>query len=183
MEKELIASLMDGSDREAAFRRVMRLYNERLFGVIIGMTRNREDAMDILQETWIKAYQAIDKFRSQSSLYTWLCRIAINTTLSALRKPDVRSELDEGLEDFSMSPQQLALRNESKEWIQKAIESLPEKQKMVFVLKYLDENTYKEISEIMNISEGAVKAQCFHAFNKVKQFMEEHYPDKEATHG
>lgn len=178
MDKELIASFLEGS--ETAFRQIMRLYQERLFAVILSMTHHREDALDILQDTWIKAYRALPQFRFQSSLYTWLCRIAMNTAVSALRKPNRSAELPDYILDTRPNPLQMTMRRESHEYIHWAISELPEKQKMVFILKYLDENTYAEIADIMGISVGAVKAQCFHAFSKVQKFMLENYPVKES---
>ena len=134
-----------------------------------------EDSDDVTQEVFIKVWKSIDSFKGDSHLYTWVYRIAVNESLTVLRKKknrffipivDVENELISHLnseECFSGDEIQLKL--------QKAILTLPKKQRAVFNLKYFSEMTYKEISQIMEVTEGGLKAQYHHAVKKIKEFI------------
>ncbi|MBX7151057.1 RNA polymerase sigma factor [bacterium] len=171
-----------GYERQKAFTEIVNGHRERLYYVIKGFVNDHDDTDDILQEVFLKAYQHLHNFEGKSSLYTWLCRIAINLSITHLRKKKIRNflSLDTLInppEAQQSLPDQIADANELRKVIQKAVESLPEKQKKVFILRYYDELSNGEIATIIGKSEGAVKANFFHAVNKIKKYIEKHLKD------
>ncbi len=160
--------------KDYAFRFIVKQYKERLYWHIRKMTLNHEDADDILQNAFLKAWQGLDKFKAESKLYTWLYRIATNETLSFLNKKrknvtlplDVKSEMIEKLENdayFGGDEMQLKL--------QKAILQLPDKQRLVFNMRYFDEMKYQKMANILETSEGALKASYHHAVKKIEEYL------------
>jgi RNA polymerase sigma-70 factor, ECF subfamily len=166
-----------GHERDKAFNQIVLRYRERLYAIIRGYVRDHDDTDDILQETYMKAFLYLHKFRGESSLYTWLTRIAINLSLTHIRKMKLRSwiTLDQvtiPLISKNPAPDAEAEHNELKDMIHKALERLPEKQKTVFILRHYDHRSIAEIAEITGNAEGTVKANYFHALNKVKKSLE-----------
>lgn len=182
---ELLESFKHGSthERDKAFNKIVSLHRERLYGVIRSFTNDHDDTDDLLQETFVKAYEHLDQFRGDSSLYTWLCRIAINQSITYQRKKKLRNFIN--LDNLSIpliskqsDPQQKMQETELKELIQQAVEQLSEKQKTVFNLRFYDELSHAEIAKITGNSVGTIKANFFHAIQKVKMYLDNHYTEK-----
>jgi len=161
--------------REAAFTAIMHKYQERLYWHIRRMVVNHEDADDLLQNVFIKVWNHLDDFKENAQLYTWLYRIATNECLTFLEQQKKRaavslSDVATGLEDklkadTQYDPQKL-------EWkLQQAILQLPEKQRLVFNLRYYDEMPYEEMSQVLGTSEGALKASYHHAAKKIEAYI------------
>lgn len=168
-------AILDPSSSEKAFKVLVDRYKQKLYWPIRQMVLNHEDADDILQDTFIKIYGNIKRFEGNSSLYTWMYRIAINQSLTFLNRKskmmkvsvekylDVQS--DQLIDDnyFEGSAIDIIL--------QKAIAQLPEKQRITFNMRYFDDLSYKEIAEITEQSEGGLKANYFHAVKKIKDYI------------
>ncbi|UGU15559.1 RNA polymerase sigma factor [Sinomicrobium kalidii] len=171
----LIRQLKDQDTREKAFRELISQYKERLYWHIRRMVINHDDTDDVLQNTFIKIYRNIDSFKGESSLFSWIYRIAINESITFLnarakRKGIGDSELRENLvknlrADTYFDGDEIQLK------LQRAVATLPEKQKLVFNMKYFEALTYEEISEILDTSVGALKASYHHAVKKIEQFL------------
>lgn len=176
-EKEVLALLQQKETQREAFSWIVAQYSERLYWQIRRMVLSHEDANDLLQNTFIKAWINIDYFRAESKLSTWLYRIAINECLTFLNKQRATSLLSidepdadavgklEGDPYFSGEEAQILL--------QKALLTLPEKQRLVFNLKYYQEMKYEEMSDIFGTSVGALKASYHHAVKKIESFLKD----------
>jgi RNA polymerase sigma factor (sigma-70 family) len=175
-DQELIEILKTGINKEYAFNLIMERYREKLYQHIRRILISHEDTDDALQNTFIKAWFALDKFREESTLYTWLYKISTNEALTILRKKrkysifsmtGIEKELEGKLESdeyFNGDSIQLQL--------QKAILSLPEKQRIVFNMKYFDEMKYEDMAVILNTSTGALKASYHHAVKKINKMID-----------
>ena len=174
-DNELLLRFKSADTREAAFTDLIKKYQERLYWHIRRMVVSHEDANDLLQNVLIRVWNALEKFREESQLYTWLYRIATNECLSFLEQKKKRATLqlsddENGLvqqlkADADFDPQKL-------EWkLQVAIQQLPEKQRIVFSLRYFDEMPYEEMSNVLDTSEGALKASYHHAAKKIERFL------------
>ena len=173
-EKSLYKQLHDASTKEAAFTRLVREYQEPLYWQIRRIVVVHDDADDVLQNTFIKAWSAIDSFRGESRLQTWLFRIAINESLNYLNKKKQVLSLDQtdgNLADMLASDSYFD-GDEVQRQFQTAINTLPEKQRLVFNLKYFDEMKYEDISDLLGTSIGALKASYHHAVKKISTFFE-----------
>tara|TARA_B110000091_G_scaffold212773_1_gene260301 strand:+ start:847 stop:1395 length:549 start_codon:yes stop_codon:yes gene_type:complete len=176
-EVTLIKQLKDTKSREKAFRELISLYKERLYWHIRKIVISHDDTDDILQNTFIKIFKNIGKFKGDSKLYSWMYRIATNESITFINKrakerkvdiAEIHSELAATLQSdvyFSGDEIQLIL--------QKAIATLPTKQQLVFNMKYFDALKYSEISEILSTSEGALKASYFHAVKKIEKYIQQ----------
>ena len=173
-EKALIKQLGDPSTKESAFTRLVREYQEPLYWQIRRMVLIHDDADDVLQNTFIKAWSAIDSFRGESRLQTWLFRIAINESLNHLSKKKQVLCLDqeEGSIADTLASDSYFDGDEVQRQFQEAIGTLPEKQKLVFNLKYFDEMKYEDMSDLLGTSIGALKASYHHAVKKISAFFE-----------
>lgn len=174
-EKALIKQLCDPSAKEAAFTQLVREYQEPLYWQIRRMVLVHDDADDVLQNTFIKAWSAIDSFRGESRLQTWLFRIAINESLNHLSKKKQTFSLDQtegGVADMLASDSYFD-GDELQSLFQAAIGTLPDKQRLVFNLKYFDEMKYEDISDMLGTSIGALKASYHHAVRKIFAFFED----------
>ncbi|MEK6451736.1 MULTISPECIES: RNA polymerase sigma factor [unclassified Myroides] len=174
-ENELVERLKNSVTKHEAFRELMSLYQERLYLHIRTLVLNHDDTDDVLQETFIKIFQNIDKFKGDSKLFSWMYRIATNQALDFLKqrknKMKVNSEeLNEYLID-QLEADSLFDGDEAEILLQKAIATLPEKQQLVFKLKYFEELDYQTISEIVDTSVGALKASYHHAVKKIEKFI------------
>ncbi|MDE6085570.1 MAG: sigma-70 family RNA polymerase sigma factor [Muribaculaceae bacterium] len=176
-DPSLIERLRDPAQCREAFTEVMRRYSEPLYWQIRRMVNNHEDANDLLQNTFMKAWQALDNFRGDARLTTWLYKIAINESLTHLEK-------DRKRQGVSLDDDETGIVNtiEADEWIdgdelslklRKAIARLPEKQRIVFNMKYFDEMKYEDMSSILGTSVGALKASYHLAVKKIEQYLEE----------
>jgi RNA polymerase sigma-70 factor (ECF subfamily) len=176
-EKELIADLKSGINRDRAFQLLVKTYQERLYWHIRKIVLNHEDADDILQNVYIKVWKNVDGFREDSSLFTWLFRIATNESLSHLQKQRRHSvvsmnEIGDYLAE-SLESDVYFDGNEMEKKLQLAIVQLPDKQRLVFNMKYFDEMKYEEMSEILKTSVGALKASFHFAVKKIEEFLKE----------
>ena len=173
-DKEIL-NLFFNEDKNKAFSLLLEKYKERLYWHIRKIVISHENADDVLQNTFLNVWRYLDKFKQESSLYTWLYRIATNEALAFLKKnkPEYSLPLSENESEFvnKLSEDNLFSGDEIALKLQKAINTLPEKQKLVFNMKYFDEMKYSEISEILNTSEGALKASYHHAVKKIKEFL------------
>jgi RNA polymerase sigma-70 factor (ECF subfamily) len=178
---ELVKEVRNG--RRQAYTMLMRRYQERIYWVARRIVGSHDDAEDVAQETFVKGYLALGEFRGESQFYTWLYRIALNLSLNAVRKRHVMTYLHESSEllrrilPAQERPDELVELHETEDRILAAIARLPEKQKAVFVMRYFDELTYEEISQILKTSVGGLKANYFHALRKVQEFMKDEIPD------
>lgn len=171
-EKELIGMLRNPLQREEGFRILVNVYKKRLYWHIRTLVLIHDDADDVLQNTFIKIFRSIDKFRGDSALYTWMFRIGTNESLSFLKSrakkmnlsfEDVQQERVNNLKsDPYFDGDELELS------LQEAIVRLPEKQQMVFRMKYFQEMKYEEMSEILGTSVGSLKASYHHAKKKIE---------------
>ena len=174
-EKALYKQLHDASTKEAAFTRLVREYQEPLYWQIRRMVVVHDDADDVLQNTFIKAWSAIDSFRGESRLQTWLFRIAINESLNYLNKKKQVLSLDQtdgSLADMLASDSYFD-GDEVQRQFQTAINTLPEKQRLVFNLKYFDAMKYEDMSSLLGTSIGALKASYHHAVKKISAFFDD----------
>jgi RNA polymerase sigma-70 factor (ECF subfamily) len=168
---DLVQRARDGDD--GAFGVIVETYRDRLFGVAVGMLRNRTAAEDVVQEAFVKAYQNLKRFRGDASIYTWLYRIAVNTAHNHIRRARRKMEVDfeevaPVIEAAGPNPAQTAANAELGEAIDGAIQGLPPRQREVFILHYFERMTHRETAEILGVTEGAVKANFFHAVQKLK---------------
>lgn len=178
-EKELIADLKSGSGKEQAFQILVKTYQQRLYWHIRKIVMNHDDTDDILQNVFIKVWKNIDSFREDSSLFTWLFRIATNESLSHLQKQRRHSvvsmnEMSDYLTD-SLETDVYFEGDEIQRKFQLAILQLPNKQRIVFNMKYFDEMKYEEISEVLKTSVGALKASYHFAVKKIEEFLKEEH--------
>ena len=176
-EEDLLQQLNNPKKRAAAFSSLVRSYQERLYWHIRKMVLSHEDSNDVLQNTFMKAWNGIDGFRGDSQLSTWLYRIATNETLTFLANKRIRNlqSLDD-VEDIQLQnlrADNYFNGNEAQLKLQNAIITLPEKQKLVFNMKYFDDITYEQMEAILGTSVGALKASYHHAVKKIEKFLEE----------
>ena len=152
----------------------MRTYNKRLYWHVRKIVICHDDADDVVQNTFIKAWKALPNFRGDSQLYTWLYRIATNEALSFLKKK--KKHLFQSIDSVSFQLESKVdssyfTGTEIEKKLQKAILTLPTKQRLVFNMKYFDELKYHEISEILGTSVGALKANYHHAKQKIEKYL------------
>ena len=181
-DNELVQEGRNG--RRQAFTALMRRYQERVYWVARRIVGSHDDADDIVQETFVKAYLALGEFRGDSSFFTWIYRIAVNLSLNALRKRQVlnylhESELLSRILPSQDDPGKDLENSEIESALQRAVTTLPEKQKAVFVMRYYDEMTYEEIGRVLKTSVGGLKANYFHALRKVREYMRHEIQDGE----
>lgn len=176
-DKDIEARLKDPATAREAFGEAIRVYTEPLYWQIRRMVNDHDDANDLLQNTFMKAWQNLDNFRGDAKLSTWLHRIAINESLTHLEKarkhnnvslddPDVAAA-NSVEADTMIDGDELALN------LRKAIAALPEKQQLVFNMRYYDDMKYDEISEILGTSVGALKASYHIAVKKIEKYLED----------
>ena len=174
-EKSLYRQLNNPSTKEVAFTHLVHEYQEPLYWQIRRMVLSHDDADDVLQNTFIKAWSAIDSFRGESRLQTWLFRIAINESLNFLSKKKQTVSLDQtagSMADMLASDSYFD-GDEVQQQFQEAICTLPEKQRLVFNLKYFDEMKYEDMSTLLGTSIGALKASYHHAVKKISSFFQD----------
>lgn len=174
-ETVLIEQLINVQTREKAFRELISLYKERLYWHVRKIVISHDDTDDVLQNTFIKIYKNISKFNQESKLFSWMYRIATNEAITFINKRNKERNID-----ISEVQEQIVSTLESdiyfsgeeiQEILQKAIASLPQKQQLVFNMKYFDNMKYTQISEILGTSVGALKASYFHAVKKIESYI------------
>lgn len=167
-EHELIDRLLDHSTQREAFEQVVRLYSKQLYNQVRCMVGSHDDTNDILQNIFVKAWCNLDFFRGDAKLSTWLYRIAVNETLNFLQRRHETTDIDSlpaNSELFCSDP--YFDGDETQRRLQEAVAELPDKQRMVFTLKYFQEMKYEEMSTILQTSVGALKASYHHAVKKI----------------
>ena len=177
-DKELLYQFQQAATKEKAFTAIIKKYQEKLYWHLRRLVVDHEDANDVLQNVFIKVWRGLENFREDSQLYTWLYRIATNEALTFLEQQKKRStmslsDVEEGLSNKVKSDTNFDANK--LEWkLQMAIQHLPEKQRVVFNLRYYDEMPYQEMSRILETSEGALKASYHHAAKKIEEFIKNH---------
>lgn len=174
-EAEFITRLQNPSSKETAFRELLKLYKQRLYWHIRKIVICHDDADDVLQNTFIKVYRNIDKFKGDSKLFSWMYRIATNEAITHINKKAKRSQITN--EEYQTN----AINNLTADVyfegdaiqlkLQKAIASLPQKQQLVFNMRYFENLKYKDMTEILETSEGALKASYHIAVKKIKDIL------------
>lgn len=184
-DEELLLKFRDPATRNYAFNLLVRKYQQKIYAHIRKMVIDHDDANDLTQETFIKVWNSLEQFRGDSQLYTWVYRIATNECLNFLNKKrrrfflpigDVEGELLEKLEsnpDFKSSGAE-PTGEEVQLALQKALLKLPDKQRLVFNMKYFEDMKYDDIAEITGTSVGALKASYHLAVKKIEQFLNPH---------
>ncbi len=174
-EENLLTALQTDKDINQAFAKLVSLYKERLYWHIRNMVKSHDDTDDVLQNVFIKVYKNISKFKGESKLYSWMYRIATNESITFLNQKakkynisneELQQQLIQNLEaDVYFEGNAIQLK------LQKAIAQLPQKQQQVFNMKYFQELKYKEMSDILETSEGALKASYHLASKKIEEFL------------
>lgn len=174
-EQKLLRDLQDKNSRNAAFRELVNLYKERLYWQIRNIVKDHDDADDVLQNTFIKIFNNIEQFKGDSQLFSWMYRIATHEAINFLNQKARKLKIgSEELQDQIVSNLESDVYFEGDEiqlQLQKAIATLPDKQQRVFNMKYFQELKYKEISDILGTSEGALKASYHIAVKKIEEFL------------
>lgn len=175
MEDLIIEKIKNEETRNYGFNLLVREYQERIYWHVRKMVVDHDDADDLVQEIFVKVWKNLKSFREDAKLFTWIYRIATNECLTFLKKKkkrffvpinDVQGELSEMLDkEPGISGDEVQMK------LQKALLRLPDKQRMVFNMKYFDDLKFKEIAEITNTSEGALKASYHHAVKKIEEFI------------
>lgn len=175
-EKEVLALLQDKDTQRQAFSMIVKQYSEQLYWQIRRMVLSHDDANDILQNTFIKAWTNIDYFRGEAKMSTWLYRIAMNECLNftAQNKMTVPIDGQEQEKAEALADDQYFTGDEIQLIFQEALQTLPEKQRMVFNMRYYDDMKYEDISEIFGTSVGALKASYHHAVKKIEEYIKQH---------
>ena len=188
-ETELIEAYKAGDD--GAFDQLVELYRQRAYSLAYRWVDNREDALDICQEAFLKMYRAIPKWRPRSSIFTWLYRVIINLCIDLRRKKGRQNyvplgsengELSQGiipLAPFDHSPWRAADRKELRRTIHRAAMQLPKRQQKAFFLRFYEGLQMREIAEIMQCSVGAAKASLFHAVRKMRKMLATEWQKRE----
>jgi len=162
-------------DKRKSFEELVGRYGEQLYWHVRRMVVNHDDADDLVQNTFLKAWNSFDSFRNDSQASTWLYRIAYNETLDFLRKQKVRSTVDADAADDALTASLVSDPyfdgDETQRQLQEAISRLPDVQRQVFNMRYFDEMSYKDISEITGTSEGALKASYHIAVKKISEYF------------
>jgi RNA polymerase sigma-70 factor, ECF subfamily len=172
-DHDILQLIREPESLDKGFRLLMTTYQEKIYWMIRRMTGNHDDADDIIQNTFIKAFRSIHNFEERSSLYTWLYKIAINETYTF--KKAKSSKATSNIEDEAYWLESKASEefngDEAEMKLQGAINQLPEKQRQVFSLRYYDEMSYSEMSDLLATSEGALKASYHHALKKIENYL------------
>jgi RNA polymerase sigma-70 factor (ECF subfamily) len=174
-EGQLLEQLKSNTHKEQAFRTLITIYKERLYWHIRNIVKSHDDTDDVLQNTFIKVYKNIHNFKGESKLYSWMYRIATNESITFINKNAKR------LQTTNEEVQKLAVNNLTSDVyfegdaiqlkLQKAIATLPEKQQCVFNMKYFEDIKYKDMAEILETSEGALKASYHIAVKKIEAYL------------
>jgi RNA polymerase sigma-70 factor, ECF subfamily len=171
--RELVRRFKHGEEK--AYNELVNLYKQRIFNLALKMVRNREDAMDLAQEAFVKAYHSLKDFREEASFSTWLYRIAVNLCLNFTQRDKFRSFIL--LEEMTQpvlsndSPLKDLEQKELHQAIDQAVLNLPGKQRAVFILRRYQELPHSEIAKILDKSEGTIKANYFQAVKKLRKSL------------
>jgi RNA polymerase sigma factor (sigma-70 family) len=174
-DKELLELFQKSGDANQAFELIVRKYQRKIYQVIRRLLVDHDDTHDVMQNTFIKAWKGLSNFREDAQLYTWLYRIATNESLTFLSKSkkNLQQSIDDYFELSNHADSSVPDLNgeDIQHRLQRAIETLPEKQRVVFNMKYYDELKYEEMSEILDTSVGALKASYHIAVKKIEEYL------------
>lgn len=174
-EHDFIKRLKNNATKEAAFRELLKLYKERLYWHIRKIVISHDDADDVLQNSFIKVYRSISKFKGESKLYSWLYRIATNEAITLINKNakrlQISNETHQNNAINNLTADVYFEGNDIQIKLQKAIATLPQKQQLVFNMRYFQEMKYKEMADILETSEGALKSSYHIAIKKIETFL------------
>lgn len=178
-EKNIIAKLQNAQTRRKAFEDVVNHYGSTLYWQIRHIVQNHDDADDILQNTFLKAWKNLDQFRFDSKISTWLYRIAYNESLTFIKQQHPTMQLESEMDETANYSEIIAVDPDidgelTNKLFMEAIDNLPNKQKAVFSMKYFDEMKYEEISDITGTSIGALKASYHIAVQKITTYLKLH---------
>ena len=181
-EQMLLEGLRNPSTKSRAFEQMVKLHQEMLYHHVRRMVVSHDDADDILQNTFVKAWKYVDSFRADSKLRTWLYRIATNEALSFLdkRKKQQFSDVEDIQDDLRHSLYHTAHveGDEIQMKLQEAILTLPDRQRTVFNMRYFDELPYDEIAEVLDVTAGSLKASYHHAVKKIEAFLQDYMANR-----
>lgn len=176
-DEAILSLLKDEEHKLKGFELLIDKYKERLYWHVRRMVHLHEDADDLLQDIFVKVWKNLDKFRGDSKMYTWLYRIASNECITFINKKKKLTRVDLATDEYDLSS---TLRsdpyfdgNDAELLLKKAIDQLPEKQRLVFNMRYYEEMKYNDMSEILETSVGALKASYHHAAKKIEAFITE----------
>ena len=186
-DSEIISRILAGERNN--YQLLVERYQSMVFRTCLGFVHNKEDADDLTQEVFIQAYQSLKNFKGEASFSTWLYRIAVNASLNKVRRSSKFNflkrfdtlfssgkEADKTHPDmYAKDPEEILLQTEQAEWVQKALDSLPEKQRTAIVLSKYDDLSQKEIAKIMKTSEGAVEALLQRARTNLREKLVNDY--------
>ena len=177
-EKEIIKQLNDPKTQRKAFEKVVRMYSEQLYWQVRRVVLSHDDADDVLQNVFMKAWTHLDSFSQESRISTWLYRIAINESIDFMRRQKKQQQVSVDNEDLSVANMLMADDyfdgNQTQAMLQEAISQLPDVQRTVFNMRYFDEKKYSEISQVLHTSEGSLKASYHIAVKKISEFLKQH---------
>lgn len=167
-------------DRDLAFDQLVRRYQERIYWTVRRIVGSHEDADDVAQETFVTLWQKLDSFREDANFFTWLYRVSVNAALGHLRRSKVKrfvsiDTLTQPFEDEDMHSDRHLLNDERISAVERAIQSLPPQQRVVFCMRYYDGLKYEEISLMLGKSTGTLKANYHHAIRKLEQALKDEF--------
>ncbi|WP_225410402.1 RNA polymerase sigma factor [Stigmatella hybrida] len=194
----LVKRVRNGDQR--AFKLLVERYQRKVYAVALGMLKDKEEAMDVSQEAFVKVYKYLDHFKGDSSFYTWLYRITVNICIDLIRKRagaggeavefDETQALDLSQANIGAlgsrlgtNPQKSALRRELAEKIQEALATVPEKHRAILLLREIEGMSYEELSRTLDIPKGTVMSRLFHARTKVQKILSEYLELDESKSG
>lgn len=174
-DQEILRLFSEHSSKEEAFRLLLGQYQKPIYYYIRRMVLDHDDADDITQNTFIKAWKGLVNFRGESKISTWLHRIAYNESITFIQSAKRIAKVEIAHVEHELTPHlqqdELYTGDEIQMKLQTALATLPEKQKAVFIMKYYEEKKYEEIAEITGTSVGALKASFHHAVTKIESFL------------
>ncbi|SEU34732.1 RNA polymerase sigma factor [Stigmatella erecta] len=194
----LVKRVRNGDQR--AFKLLVERYQRKVYAVALGMLKDKEEAMDVSQEAFVKVYKYLDHFKGDSSFYTWLYRITVNICIDLIRKRagaggeavefDETQALDLSQANIGAlgsrlgtNPQKSALRRELADKIQEALATVPEKHRAILLLREIEGMSYEELSRTLDIPKGTVMSRLFHARTKVQKILSEYLELDESKSG
>lgn len=194
----LVKRARDGDQR--AFKLLVERYQRKVYAVALGMLKDKEDAMDVSQEAFVKVYKYLDHFKGDSSFYTWLYRITVNISIDVIRRrgpaKGEQLEFDESIamdlaeanigalgSKLGTNPQKAALRRELAEKIQAALAEVPEKHRAILLLREVEGMSYEDLARTLDIPKGTVMSRLFHARAKVQKILSEYLELDEGKSG
>lgn len=184
-DAHLIADFNAGN-KDRAFTALVKKYQQRIYWVVRRLVPDHDDADDVTQEVFVKVYKALGDFRSDAQLFTWLYRIAVNVAMNHKRRMKVREsvDIDEMISppaSTDAAPDEVLEQSEYTHIVEEAIAALPEKQRIVFQLRYYDEMPYEEMAKVLHKSVGGLKANYFHAVRKVTMYVRSYHGEGKIT--